>query len=85
MEEHTVLGHNGNGPPQTLQLNVLNLLPIYGNVALLGIVEPVEQANNCGLAGARAANQRHLLAGRHLEGNAVQDGRLFRQIAEKNQ
>ena len=71
MEEHAVLGHNGNGPPQTLQLNVLNLLPIYGNAALLGIVESVEQAHNGGFAGARAANQCHFLAGWDLEGNAV--------------
>ena len=56
--------------------DVADVLPVDGHAAARHVVEAQQDARHRRLAGARGADDRHHLAGRHLEGEAVQDDPL---------
>lgn len=50
MKEHRVLGDHPNAPPQAVQRDVSYVLPTNQDPPISGIIEPVEQPHNRGLA-----------------------------------
>lgn len=64
----------------------MSLLPAKAHLSGIGLNQPVEQFQGCGLAASRRPDQGQGLAGLQVEGNAI-DGALaakgFRQIARR--
>ena len=81
VEQHGVLRHHADGGAQGFLRHVAHVLAVDQDAAAGHVVEAEQQPRDRGLAGARGADDRHRLAGRHLEGHALED-RACRLVGE---
>jgi hypothetical protein len=73
VEQHRILRHHADRRAQALLRDLAHVLAIDGDRAALDVVEPIEQPRHRRLAGAGRPDDRDRLAGRHLEGDTLQD------------
>ena len=67
MEEDTVLWHHRDAPPHAVQLCAVNVLAPDADSAGARLVEPVQEPDESGLAGAGASHDGESGPGRNLE------------------
>ena len=71
VEQEGVLQHHGHVAAQRVQRDLPQIMAVQSDPPLNGIVETAEQIGDAGLARAAGADQRHHLAGLHLEGDVA--------------
>ena len=76
VEQDWILGNDANGLPETGLGDITNVLAIDQDtaLALLQVVESVQEAQDGGLARARLSNERDRGALGHLERDAFESG-----------
>ena len=72
-EQHGLLTHDPDMVPEPTQVQVLDVVAVNQDLALEGIVEPLDQLDAGGLAGSRAAHQGDGPSLGHVEGDPAQD------------
>ncbi len=77
-EQVRVLQHDAQGPAQVRLPDLVDVDPVVADLAVLDVVEAVDQVGDRGLARARCAHEGDLLAGHAVERDVVQDGLLGR-------
>ena len=80
-EQVGVLQHDAQRTAQVGLFDLVDVDAVVADLAVLNVVEPVDEVGNGGLARTGGADKGDLLAGAAIEVDAVQDG-LLRHIAE---
>lgn len=81
MEQRRILWNYTNRFPETLQLNVVNVLLIYENTTRRWIVETIQETEDRRFPASGWTNYSHFFARRNREGQVAEDG-PFWMIAE---
>ncbi len=71
-EDHRILRHQPDLPADVGRIGVAQIDAVEADGAVLGIVEAQQQLQDSAFSGAGRPHQRHRLAGRHRQGEAVQ-------------
>uniref|UniRef100_A0A7S3CL08 Uncharacterized protein n=1 Tax=Strombidium rassoulzadegani TaxID=1082188 RepID=A0A7S3CL08_9SPIT len=77
IEEHAVLGHDGDVAPEVIELELGDVLAVDENLARLDVVESVQEPHDRALPRSRLPDDADLLARLDLEGQLVDDDGLL--------
>ena len=80
-EEVRILQHHAERPAQIALADLVDVDVVIADLAVLNVIEAVDEVRDRRLAGAGAADEGDLLPGLGIHLDVVQDG-LFRRIAE---
>ena len=76
VEQHGILRHHADRGAQRLLRHVADILTVDRDAAAADVIKAEQQPRDRRLAGARRPDDRHRLAGRHLEPDALEDRAL---------